>query len=183
MTDGRSTPRAVGALMVLPLVACFWLAGAARADAVGVAYCYLAHSKAGDETEYHTTVKYALMVRASRSEAKEAAYAEVDAALQQDYAHLIGQSVYEHGEAIDGPDCDTWAFTSGYWTLIETRFSNSSYTFHTIVAGVGTTEDAATANAIKNLGLHNWSWYEKTHDYQRLSAGRLRHCAGRLGGR
>ncbi len=86
-----------------------------------MAYCYLEHSKAGDETEYRTTVKYALMERASRSEAREAAYAEVDATLQQEYAHLIGQSVYEHGEAIDGPDCDTWAFTSGYWTLIETK--------------------------------------------------------------
>ena len=180
MTGGRSTRRAVGALMVLPLAACFWLAGAASADAVGVAYCYLEHSKAGDETEYRTTVKYALMERASRSEAKEAAYAEVDADLQQHYAHLIGQSVYEHGEAIDGPDCDTWAFTSGYWTLIETRFSNSSYTFRTIVAGVGTTEDAATANAIKNLGLHNWGWSEKAHGYQGLSAGGSGTAQGEL---
>ena len=157
--------------MVLPLAACFWLAAAAGADAVGVAYCYLEHGKAGDETEYRTTVKYALMERAPGAKRKRRRTRKSDATLQQDYSHLIGQSVYEHGEAIEGPHCDTWAFASGYWTLIETKFSNSSYTFHTIVAGVGTTEDAATANAIKNLGLHNWGWSEKAHGYQGLSAG------------
>ena len=87
------------------------------------------------------------------------------------YAHLIAQSVYEHGEEIGGPRCDTWAFTSGYWTLIQTRFSNSSYSFHTIAAGVGTTEDAASANAVKNLGLHNWSWSPATHGYEGVDTG------------
>lgn len=171
MIADRSTRRVARALMVVPIVACFWLIGAIHADAVAVAYCYLEQGKASDETEYRTTVKYALMERPSRSEARDAAYAEVDAALQQEFAHLIGRSVYEHGEAIDGPNCDTWAFSSGYWTLIETRFANSSYTYYTIVAGVGTTEDAATANAIKNLGLHNWSWSQREHGYQGLSTG------------
>ena len=174
------TRRATSALTVLLFVACFWLLGPAYAEAVGVAYCYLTHDKAGDETEYRTTVKYALLVRDSRSEARDAAYAEADGALQQKYAHLIGQTVYEHGESIGGPDCDTWAFTSGYWTLIETRFNNSTYTFHTIVAGVGTTEDAATANAIKNLGLHNWGWSLDTHGYQGLSSGGSGNTSGDL---
>ena len=50
-------------------------------------------------------------------------------------------------------------------------FSNSSYSFHTIVAGVGTTEDAALANAIKNLRLRNWSWSHEQHGYQGLDTG------------
>ena len=88
----------------------------ARADAVGVAFCFLVHGKAGDDVEFRTTVKYALVERPSRTEASEAARAEGERTLQNDYAHLTGQSVYEHGEAIAGPYCDTWAFTSGYWT-------------------------------------------------------------------
>ena len=159
------------ALMALPLVVCLWLLAPPRALAVGVAFCYLKHGEAGDETEYRTTVKYALMERESRSEAKKAAYADVEATLQQKYAHLIGKTVYEHGESIDGPECDTWAFSSGYGTLIETKFSNFSYTFHNIVAGVGTTADAATANAIKNLGMHNWGWSLDAHGYQGVSSG------------
>ena len=74
--------------------------------------------------------------------------------LQSEYGHLIGQSVYQHGEAIDGSYCDTWAFTSGYWTFIQTEFQ-LVVLVHSIVAGAGTTEDAALANAIKNLGLRN----------------------------
>ena len=178
MTGETMTKRA--ALAAISLVVCFWLLGPARAEAVGVAYCFLEHEKAGDETVYQTTVKYALMVRESRNEAEDAAYAEVDATLQQEYAHLIGKSVYEHGEEIDSPRCDTWAFSSGYWTLIEARFNNSSYTFHWIAAGVGTTPDAAEANAIKNLGLHNWSWSLDTHGYQELSSGGSDNTSGEL---
>ena len=157
--------------LVLALTASVWILAPGRADAVGVAFCFLLHGKAGDDVEFRTTVKYALMERASRTEASKAARAEVEQTLQNEYAHLIGQSVYEHGEAIDGPYCDNWAFTSGYWTLIQTEFSNSSYSFHTIVAGVGTTEDAALANAIKNLGLRNWSWSLDEHGYQGLNTG------------
>ena len=175
-----STRRPAFGLTVLALVASFWLLGPARAEAVGVAYCYLRHGKAGDETEYRTTVKYALLVRDSRSEAREAAYAEVDGTLQQRYAHLVGKTVYEHGESIAGPRCDTWAFSSGYWTLIETRFDNSTYTFHTIVAGVGTTADAAEANALKNLGLHNWGWSQQEHGYRGLSSGGSGNTSGDL---
>ena len=159
------------ALAAVPLVVCLWLLAPADASAVGVAYCFLEHGKAGDETEYITTVKYALITRDSRSEAKEAAFAEVDATLQQTYSHLIGKSVYEHGESIRGPTCDTWAFSSGYWMLVETKFDNSTYTYHTIVAGVGTTADAAEANALKNLGLRNWNWSAKKHGYQGLASG------------
>ena len=157
--------------LILALTACVWLLAPGRADAVGVAFCFLVHGKAGDDVEYLTTVKYALVERATRTEASQAARAEVERTLQSTYAHLIGQSVYEHGEAIDGPYCDAWAFSSGYWTLIQTMFSNSSYSFHTIVAGVGTTEDAALANAIKNLGLRNWSWSHEQHGYQGLDTG------------
>lgn len=180
MGADTSTRRVAFALMVMLFMTCFWLVGAARADAVGVAYCRLEHGKAGDETEYRTTVKYALMTRESRSEAKAAAYTEVEATLKQKYAHLIGRTVYEHGEEIDGPTCDTWAFSSGYWTLIETKFDNSTYTFHTIVAGVGTTPDAAEANAIKNLRLHNWSWSLDDHGYQGLSSGGSGNASGDL---
>ena len=180
MIGDTSTRRPAWPLMVLPLVVWCGLLAPASAEAVGVAFCYLEHGKAGDATEFQTTVKYALMRRDSRSEAKDAAYAEVDRTLQQEYSHLIGQSVYEHGEEIDGPYCDTWAFTSGYWMLIETKFSNSSYTFHTIVAGVGTTVDAAEANAIKNLGLNNWSWSQKRHGYQGLSTGGSGNAHGDL---
>ena len=168
------------ALAAIFLVLCLWLLGPARAEAVGVAYCFLEHEKAGDETVYQTIVKYALMVRESRSEAKDAAYAEVEATLEQEYAHLIGKSVYEHGEEITGPQCDTWAFSSGYWTLIEVKFANSSYTFHWIVAGVGTTPDAAEANAIKNLELHNWSWSLDNHGYDGLSSGGSGNDSGEL---
>ena len=160
--------------------ACAWLLVPADANAVGIAYCFIEHGKAGDDVEYRTTVKYALMVRDSRSEAKEVALAEVARTLQRKYSHLIGKSVYEHGESIAGPECDTWAFTSGYWTLIETRFSNSSYAFHTIVAGVGTTEATATANAIKNLELHNWSWSQEQHSYAGLEAGSSGNAIGDL---
>ena len=168
----RNTSRkcASGSL-ILAFAACIWLLAPGRADAVGVAFCFLVHGEAGDEVENRTTIKYALVERATRTEASKAARAEVERTLQNEYAHLIDQSVYEHGEAIDGPYCDTWAFSSGYWTLIQTKFSNISYSFHTIVAGVGTTEDAALANAIKNLGLHNWSWSREKHGYQGLDTG------------
>lgn len=169
--DSNASAKGAKPLLFVLFATGLWLLAPTRADAVGVAYCYLEHGKAGDDIEYRTTAKYALMVRESRSEARKAAEAEVASTLQQKYAHLIGQSVYEHGESIAGPRCDTWAFTSGYWTLIETKFSNSSYAYHTIVAGVGTTEDAATANAIKNLGLHNWAWSLKSHGYGGLAAG------------
>ena len=157
--------------LVLSLAAFVCLATPARVDAIGVAFCFLVHGKAGDDIEYSTTVKYALMQRATRTEASEAARAEVERTLQAKYAHLIGQSVYEHGEEINGPYCDTWAFASGYWILIQTKFANSSYSFHTVAAGVGTTEDAASANAIKNLGLHNWSWSRKRHGFEGLGTG------------
>ena len=169
MSGNVSMKRATMSL-ILGLAACVWILVPGRAEAVGVAFCYLDHGKAGDDIEFRTTVKYALVERASRTEALEAARAEVENTLQSKYAHLKGQSVYEHGEEIDGPSCDSWAFSSGYWTLIQTEFSNSTYAYHTIVAGVGTTEDAALANAIKHLGLHNWSWSDK-HGYQGLETG------------
>ena len=177
--QGMKRYRAV-ALAALPLVLCFWLLAPARSQAIGVAYCFLEHGKAGDETEYRTTVKYALMARESRSEATEAAFADVEATLHQKYGHLIGKTVYEHGESISGPECDTWAFSSGYWTLMETKFADSSYTYHTIVAGVGTTADAAEANAIKNLGLHTWGWSAKEHGYQGLASGGSGNAQGEL---
>ena len=110
-----------GSKLLVLVVACVWLLAPAYVNAVGVAFCFIEHGKAGDEVEYLTTAKYALMVRPSRSEAKEAATAEVERTLQQKYAPLIGQSVYEHGESISGPTCDTWAFTSGYWILIRNQ--------------------------------------------------------------
>ena len=142
-----------------------------RADPVGVAFCYLEHLKAGDEVDFITTVKYALIERATRTEALETARANVERTLGEKYSHLVGQSLYEHGEDIDGPHCSTWAFSAGYWTLIQTTFSNSSYAYHEVVAGVGTTEDAALANAIKNLTLRNWSWSRKRHGYEGMDQG------------
>ena len=173
-------PSGVTMSRAVALSALVWLLAPERADAVGVAFCYLRHGKAGDETEFITTVKWALMERATRTEAQEAARAEVERTLEAEYSHLVEQSVYEHGEEIRGPYCDTWAFSSGYWTLIETKFANSSYTFHSVAAGVGTTEDAALANAIKNLALYNWSWSRKRHGYDGLDAGGAAEGDGEL---
>ena len=160
---------AVAGAMALTVFAV--LLAPARADAVGVAFCYLEHRKAGDEVDSIRTVKYALIERASRTEALESARANVERTLEEKYSHLVGQSLYEHGEDIDGPHCTTWAFSAGYWTLIQTRFSNSSYAYHEVVAGVGTTEEAALANAIKNLALRNWGWSRRKHGYEGIDHG------------
>lgn len=128
MKDDKSTKRVTVSLIAMSLVACFLLLGPAHAQAVGVAFCFLVHGKAGDETTSRTTLEYALFTGESRTEARSAAYAQVNAALLEKYDNLIGRSAHEHGEGVDGPRCDTWAFSSGYWTLIETKFADSLYT-------------------------------------------------------
>ena len=75
----RNTSRkCVSGSLMLALTACVWLLAPGRADAVGVAFCFLVHGEAGDDIEYVTTVKYALMERASRTEASQAARAEAE---------------------------------------------------------------------------------------------------------
>lgn len=159
MSRNSWTRGARAALLVVSLVAWCWLFAPIRADAVGVAYCFLEHGEAGDEHETWTTVKYALAVSESRSEAREAARGRVKEAMQDDkYAGLEDKSVYEHGAAVRGPQCDTWAFQNPHWVLIRASFKYSSYEFDTVVAGVGTEEKKAMADAEKNLKLHNWAW-------------------------
>ena len=164
MKENASTRRVSLSLLTISLVACFWILGPVHAKAVGVAYCFLEHGKANDETISRTTVSYALVAAESRSQALFAAYTMVNATLQEDYKDLIGKSAYQHGEGISSPRCDTWAFSSGYWTLKEVGFEDSLYKYNTIVAGVGSTPDAAKKNATENLRLHNWSWSEESEE-------------------
>lgn len=171
MTSHTLTKGVRVTLMTILLVAGISTFLPLRAGAIGVAYCFIEHWEAGDDVEHRRVAKYALLVRESRSEARDAAYHVVNDTLEKDYSELKGKNVYEHGEAVRGPLCDTWAFPVAHWYLVEVEFEHSIYKFHTVVAGVGTTEDSALTNAQKNLGVHNWAWAIGTRELDRERSG------------